>query len=149
MSDTHYYAVPDPRDGTMTYWREDKRGRLTAWPTTVRYGPVLLAADVPSELAGKQRDAWISAWFCEHAYPWHDAIRAAITAAPDRCRARFASFTSRCCFCGRELTDPASKVYGIGPDCRHGLSDAVLSAMAREMGRVHLDVLDEGGGCSR
>jgi len=35
----------------------------------------------------------------------------------DELRANFGRFTGRCGCCGRRLTDPASKLRGIGPDC--------------------------------
>ncbi len=35
----------------------------------------------------------------------------------DKDRARFGQFTGRCGCCGRRLTDPTSKLRGIGPDC--------------------------------
>ena len=35
----------------------------------------------------------------------------------DELRANFGLFTGMCGCCGRRLTDPASKLRGIGPDC--------------------------------
>lgn len=36
----------------------------------------------------------------------------------------------RCCVCGRVLRDELSVLYGIGPDCRAGLSPADLAYLA-------------------
>lgn len=36
----------------------------------------------------------------------------------DRFRALFGKLTGRCGCCGRKLTDPRSKMLGIGPECR-------------------------------
>lgn len=36
----------------------------------------------------------------------------------DTYRALFGQLTGHCGYCGRELTDPESKMHGIGPDCR-------------------------------
>jgi len=36
---------------------------------------------------------------------------------PDRARADFGKLTGRCGYCGRTLTDPNSKMRGIGPEC--------------------------------
>jgi hypothetical protein len=35
----------------------------------------------------------------------------------DQCRVDFGRLTGRCGFCGRTLTDPDSKMRGIGPEC--------------------------------
>jgi Family of unknown function (DUF6011) len=36
----------------------------------------------------------------------------------DAYRANYGKFTGRCGCCHRHLTDPTSKLYGIGPECR-------------------------------
>lgn len=109
-----YYAVPDPDTGDMTYWMRTGRGELKAWPTR-RYD---------TRLCGKP-------------YVWMAAIRGAIEANPDVARARFAAFTSHCCICGKFLTDEASKVWGIGPDCRQKVSADFADACAGEIARLH------------
>jgi hypothetical protein len=142
-----YFAVPDPDTGDMTYWYTDHRGRLSAWPSKLRndaYGPTLWTKPgpnrehiVPDGLTERERGEWIKNWFETVRQPWMAKIRAAIDADRDACLARFAAFASRCCCCGKTLTDAASKAYGIGPDCRAGLPPEVLEACARAMGRVH------------
>lgn len=42
----------------------------------------------------------------------------AIRDAPEVWGKVFADLTGRCCACNKVLTDPASKVAGMGPDCR-------------------------------
>lgn len=132
-----YYATPDPNNpDQMTYWRV-RGGRLTKWPTKAAWGPILRRSDVPKELVGEDRNAWIRAWVEANATQWYDAIRAALAADPIGCALRFAELTTRCLNCGRKLTDPASKVYGIGPECRDGLSAATLAALAERVGQAH------------
>lgn len=136
-ANVEYFAVVDPSDpGRMTYWRSGKRG-LKPWPAQARYGPVLYRSDVPADLSGTARREWIATWFAERSQPWHQAIREAIATDPDDCRARFAAFTSHCCMCGRGLTDPASKTYGIGPECRTGISSTTLARLAELVARAH------------
>ncbi|BCJ65133.1 DUF6011 domain-containing protein [Polymorphospora rubra] len=132
-----YYAVPDPADPTaMTYWRTGRRG-LAMWPPKARYGPLLFAADVPPGLKGLDREAFIRNWAATVRTPWQEAVNAAIEIDPDGCAAMFAVFMTRCCYCGRRLTDPESKAYGIGPECRRGVPAPVLAAMANAVGRAH------------
>ena len=40
---------------------------------------------------------------------------------PDRYRQLWGTYTGRCGWCGRKLTDPESRLLGVGPDCRDGL----------------------------
>jgi len=133
-----YYAVPDPTNpSAMTYWRRDRRGRLAPWPPRARYGPTLTPADIPDHLAGQDRREWISDWARAHLWPWHEAVHAAIDADPDGCAARFAAMAARCCRCGRALTDPESKTYGIGPECRRDVPAELLTALAGAVARAH------------
>lgn len=135
---TTYYAVPDPNDASvMTYWRRDKRGQLQPWPERARYGPHLTRADLPLELHGRHRDEWAASWMREVRAPWMSEVQRVIDDRPDEAAGRFAVFATRCCMCGRVLTDPASKTYGIGPECRSGLSDEQLAAMAEHVGQLH------------
>lgn len=132
-----YFAVPDPTDSTlMTYWRQSG-AKLTPWPSRARYGPQLLRTDLPPALRGQERQEWIWAWCREHLTPWHEQVRAAIDADPRECAARFAAFATRCAECGRALRDPASKTYGVGPECREGWPAAALAAMVEAVGRAH------------
>lgn len=135
-----YYAVYDPADpGRITYWRETPSGGRKPWPGKASYAPVLYKRDVPGELNKADRRAWINAWFREQQPKWYEAIDAAIDADPVAARARFASLTSRCCLCGRTLTDPASKCYGIGPECRDGLPGGLLAELTVAVGRAHAE----------
>lgn len=42
-----------------------------------------------------------------------------------------AIISTRCSECGKDLTDPISRRYGIGPDCRAKLTDAELADALR------------------
>jgi hypothetical protein len=135
-----YFAVPDPADPTrVTYWRRSADTRLHAWPAKARYGPRLLRSDVPDDLKGRERQDWIWAWSRGHITPWLLAVGDAINADPDGCAGRFAALTRCCCWCGRKLTDAASKTYGIGPECRAGLPDEALAALIEAVGRAHAE----------
>lgn len=137
-----YFAVADPTDpARITYWRRTN-GKLAPWPSRARYGPQLLRSDLPAGLAGQERQEWIQAWFRAHVTPWHTQVHATIDTNPETCAARFAAFTTRCCQCGRTLRDPASKAYGVGPECRDGWPDTVLAAMVEAVGRAHADTPD-------
>lgn len=153
MTDTKYYAVPDPGDpGQMTYWRLNPPGKphpfmghFEPWPSKAKYGPRLLRKDVPKgwdRMGRLARDDFISDWRDNVRGPWEDKILVALVTDPAGCQARFAAFTSRCCICGRELTDPASKTYGIGPDCRNAMPAHLLADMAEQMGRIHAKHLE-------
>jgi hypothetical protein len=137
-----YYAVPDPTDPTqITYWRAADHV-LKPWPGKARYGSRLLHRDVPAGLHGQQRSAWVRDWYRTTRAPWDAAVRVAIETDPVTHGRRFAEFTSRCCYCGKTLTDQRSKVYGIGPDCRRGMSTEMLARFAPTMGRAHAVALD-------
>lgn len=114
-----YYAVPDPDNPqTMTYWRY-RNGSGQRWPAKAWYGPPrLLKRDAPTDR--DELNAWGRAWN-ERYFAWHDRVIAAIAAAPDECRARFAALATRCSWCARTLTDEKSKLLGYGPDCRRAL----------------------------
>lgn len=136
-ADVTYCAVADPDDpGRMTYWRQTARG-LQPWPTGAIYAPILLRSEVPTGLRGRECREWAAAWYREHATPWWTALEGAVEADPVAAQARFAVFATRCACCGRELTDPASKIRGVGPECRQGLSDAHLVALAEAVARTH------------
>lgn len=132
-----YYAVIDPVDsGLVTYWRV-RGDDVTAWPSKARYGPRLVRSDVPEGLSGPDRQAWVWGWAETVYHPYHAEVRARIASDPTGAGARFASLMTRCCNCGRPLTDAESKVYGIGPECRRGLPAEWLDAMAHAVGRAH------------
>lgn len=132
-----YFAVPDPVDPQrMTYWRQTEHS-FTAWPPAARYQPRLLKSQAPAGLTGQARREWVWAWAAQHLQPWFDAVRVTIAADSQECAARFAALHTRCCCCGRALRDPASKTYGVGPECRDGWPAEMLAAMVEAVGRVH------------
>lgn len=133
-----YFAVPDPADpARMTYWRQ-QNGIRKPWPPKARYGPQLIRAEVPTDRY--ERHGFLLQWFDQVGTPWRLAVVAAIDADPAGCAARFAAFTTRCCQCGRRLKDPASKTYGIGPECRTGWPDSELAMLAEAVGRAHAEL---------
>jgi hypothetical protein len=141
-----YYAVPDPRGiQEMTYWRRKnhkKRGQsFGPWPTKARYGWVLLRSDIPEDLPPEiSRDTYVRAYYETLATPYRQAIVEAIEEDPVAAQHRFADFNTRCCYCGKRLTNDLSKVYGIGPECRKGLSPEVLANYYRpEVGKAHAE----------
>jgi uncharacterized protein DUF6011 len=143
VSDTEYYAVPDPIDpNQITYWRRDKLGRTAPWPASAKYGPLLYKRDIPKGLHDG-RPQWVRDWYRANREPWQRAINDAIASDPDLCRARFAVFATRCCACGRTLTDPKSKSCGVGPECRSGLSEDTIGCLAVLVGRIHAEHLPE------
>jgi hypothetical protein len=138
-----YYAIPDPHDpGRMTYWYRTKRGRIMPHPPKARYGPMLYRKDVPADLDPEAREAWVSDWFVNVSRPWHAAVREALKGDLFEAGLRFAQLRSRCCCCGRSLTDPDSKAYGIGPECRIGVAAEVLARMNETVGRMHATITD-------
>lgn len=124
-----YYALRDPTGDAMTYWRRSEtkgRQEFTPWPSKTEYGPLL---NVPAGLRGQQRSEWVTWWYWEVRHPWDQAVAAALLADPVAAARRFAEFATRCCCCGRTLTDARSKVYGIGPECRTGITVGTLAAL--------------------
>jgi Family of unknown function (DUF6011) len=135
-----YYAIDDPHHlEQVTYWRRAQvRSQFGPWPPKARYGPVLRRSDVPDGLSGQARDEWVRRWFTEVREPYDAAVREAIAADPVAAGKRFADLLTRCCLCGRKLSDARSKVYGIGPECRQGISAEVLAAyFVPRVGRAH------------
>ncbi|MFE1539456.1 DUF6011 domain-containing protein [Streptomyces microflavus] len=122
-----YYALLAPQDpDTMTYWRV-RSGRMTAWPAKAWHGPARpLVRDAPTDR--EQRIAWMREWQALYR-AWMEQLHAALLADPGTARRQYADLTTRCCQCGRTLHDDVSKVLGIGPDCRSGMSREVLAAL--------------------
>lgn len=122
-----HYAVLDPQDpDVMTYWRV-RSGRMSAWPAKAWHGPARpLSADAPQDR--EQRIAWMRDFQATYR-AWMEQLHAALGADPGTARRQYADLTVRCCQCGRSLRDDVSKVVGIGPDCRAGMSPAVLAAL--------------------
>lgn len=141
-----YYAVPDPRPNLeeMTYWRRSstKRGaqKFSAWPQEARYGWVLYNKMVPKDLPkDMSRNTYVQAYYETLVRPYDRAIVEAIQEDPIAARQRFADLTVRCCNCGKTLTNDLSKTYGIGPECRKGLSSEVLANYFRpEVAKAHM-----------
>jgi hypothetical protein len=146
-----FYAVPDPRADVdeMTYWRRKDKGKparphFEPWPLQARYDPVLYKKDGPDadelrRLTLARRD-YVRAWYEVHAEPYRAAIVEAILEDPVAAGRRFADLKTRCCNCGRKLTDEKSKVYGIGPECRKGMSAEILANYYRPaVGRAHAE----------
>ncbi len=136
-----FYAVPDPRPDTneMTYWRA-RPGQFGAWPKKARYGPTLTRDDLPEGMDPRSEggQAFIQRWIERERDPYWSAIVEAIASEPLTAQHRFADFTVRCCSCGKKLTNDASKVYGIGPECRKGLPQEVLANYYRQdVSRAH------------
>jgi hypothetical protein len=120
-----YYALLDPDNpATMTYWRA-QNGLTAMWPAKAWYGPAkLLKRDAPADR--DEYRAWARAWF-DRSQNWILRVRDALEADPHPALRRFAEFSIRCCQCARPLTDDTSKVLGIGPDCRRGISTELLA----------------------
>ena len=59
---------------------------------------------------------------------WGIRLREELARDPAAAAERFARLTTRCFWCARTLTDPKSKLLGMGPDCRRSmkLDDAAL-----------------------
>jgi hypothetical protein len=141
-----YYAVPDPRSEDMTYWWRRVKGKkrprqaFDPWPLKAEYAPVLYHKDVPDgkvlEGLTLSRNDYVHAWHKTLSWPYREAIVEAILEDPIAAQHQFADLNTRCCNCGRKLTNDLSKVYGIGPECRKDLSSEVLANYFRpEVGR--------------
>jgi hypothetical protein len=140
----------------MTFWYHTAKGDRRPWPTRpqARYGPVLWSKLkrepgphdhlVPDWLSRKASDAFVRKASDAFVRNWHEAVRkpwlatvnGAIDQDPDAAMARFAASATRCCICGRELTDPESKVNGIGPECIGGVPDRIVRAVRDQLHRI-------------
>jgi hypothetical protein len=143
-----YFAVPDPRAleaDEMTYWYRGQKGRKTKrhvfspWPSGARYGPQLTSwEDVPYPKGSEEAKLYVRAFYKILGEPYRNAIEEIIHRDPVAAGQRFADWKTRCCFCGKALTNELSKVYGVGPECRKGLPAEVLANYYRpEVGKVH------------
>lgn len=135
-----YFAVVDPDNGNVSYWVCGRRG-VRPWPDKAHYAPRVLRGDVPK--GTEARRAFLAHWRRNVLYPWTARRDDALERDPDGCKARFAAMTSRCWCCGRTLTDNRSKVYGIGPECRTGMTSAELARCAELMTVAHGEALAE------
>lgn len=125
-------------DGKPLVPVRERRGRhaFDPWPDQAEYGPTTRfhRRDIPKH--PEQRRVF---WDAVRARSddWHLRLVAVLVADPLSARARFAVFTTRCCHCGTELSDPYSKTVGIGPVCRDGMSDEFLAGLALRVGKAH------------
>ncbi|WP_374216205.1 DUF6011 domain-containing protein [Frankia sp. R82] len=144
-----YFAVPDPLDGTrMSYWYRSRAarsaGQLAPWPPRRNRWGHLLKRDVPFDKAADPPG--YRAFVREHFDRVFDArveARRLIEADPDAASARFAALAIRCCWCGKQLADEHSRVYGVGPECRQGLSAEELARMVELVAAAHAEVLSD------
>lgn len=141
-----YYAVPDPRAGVeeMTYWYRGVKGRkrlrsvFDPWPSKARYGPQFTWDDVPYERGTREAMHYIRALSEVLVKPYRHAIVEAVAEDPAAAAQRFATLSTRCCLCGRKLTNEESKVVGIGPECGKGIPKEVLANHFRtQTGQAH------------
>lgn len=140
-----YFAVPDPLDpDRITYWyrptRGQYKGRLRPWPPHTGYHP-LYTRDMPAGLSHSERRGFIAAHWDRMANAYAE-IKNTVEADPDTAAATFAAFHTRCCRCGKALTDERSKTYGIGPECRVGMTTEVLAVFVDLVGRAHAKHID-------
>jgi hypothetical protein len=132
-----YFAVPDPLDERwldpdylgptrLSYWYRPKRGKkagqLQSWPPQRNRWGRLTWAEVNAQPVDQREAFQINHWTRVRA--GREEVAKAIEADPVLAAARFAECHSICCCCGKGLTDERSKAYGIGPDCRSGISGA-------------------------
>ncbi len=115
-----YYAAADPDNPeTITCWRRSsaKSDLFAPWKRGARYGPYagITRADVPKDQAERQV---FFAGLSQQYDGWFQQVCATIAADLNAARLLFAGFSGKCSSCGRKLTDPKSKLLGIGPDCR-------------------------------
>ena len=129
-----YYSIGDPLHDTVTHWYCSERTPqwVRSWPTKAKPGPRLLARDVPK--AQPERTRVLEAYWEQHRR-YRAAVLQAIGSDP-LAGAKFSAFSARCCYCGRVLTDAASKCYGIGPECRKDFSDQKLADFSAAMSAV-------------
>ena len=141
-TEARYFAALDALDpAVMTYWYRVKRvraaGQLAWWPPKSSYRRAT-RDDVLKGLTTDEHRAAVTAYY----KPIMEAraqIEAVIDADPDVAAARFAGFHTACCHCGKGLTDEQSKVYGVGPECRRGMSPAELDFYVAATGRAHAE----------
>lgn len=139
-----YYAAIDPADPTtVTYWRS-RSGIVSVWPKRAWYGPARpLKRDAPAD--ADERIVWLREWQAGY-LSWLQDVHAVIDQDPAAARHRFAELSTRCCLCGRPLTDSRSKVLGVGPDCREGLSEEMLAQLVTPtIAAAHADRLAQEG----
>lgn len=132
-----YYAIPvhdwDSWDGTgdpgviayrtfrRTVSRTTKTGRTIGRSRFV-FGAVMQHPDADDEQVQREVDA--ERYACREVYGANGYLLTVVDeilvdlGGPDTFRANYGTFTGKCGCCGRRLTDPESKLRGIGPECR-------------------------------
>jgi len=124
-----YFVIPDPENGDeMSYWRRKDKGKHKRFsfepsPLKAKYGPRLLTCDPRMKgLKGEARNDYVRGWYKGVKWPYMDRVVETIADDPVLAGKRFAELQLRCCVCGKGLTTDESKVIGIGPECRKGMS---------------------------
>lgn len=131
-----YFAIPDPLDpAKASFWYlPDGARAVSPWPPRRSRWGRLLKKDIPHD---KKTEPEAYRQFVRQHFAKVAAARiqadTLIARDPDAAAARFAALAVRCCFCGRELTDDRSRVYGVGPDCRAGAPAGLVDAIAEQV----------------
>jgi Family of unknown function (DUF6011) len=135
-------------EGETSYWRRKNKGKskrptFEPWPLKAKYGPRLLKSDPRLKgLKGEERRAFVRSWYEGVKGAYMESVVEAIAADPVTAGKRFAELQMRCCMCGKVLTTDGSKVVGIGPECRMGLSKEVVdNYFPPYVGKAHYEHL--------
>ncbi|WP_239404501.1 DUF6011 domain-containing protein [Frankia sp. Cj3] len=143
MTESRYFAVPDLLDpAQMSYWYRPTSGRnagqLAPWPPRRSRWGQLLTKDIPFDpvLDPKRYRHFV----CGQVAAINIAkgqVDVIVGRDPDTAAARFAALTIRCCRCGKQLSDARSKIHGVGPECRSGMSADLLGLLADAVRAAH------------
>ena len=134
-----YFAVVDPLDAsTMTYWRRIESGKRAGHivEADARYSKSIKDSDVPFPRGSAEAKAFIHAHF-QRVRAARAAILAEIQADEAIAAVRFAQSCDRCFKCGRSITDPESRVRGVGPECFDSLAIEHRNHVARVTAEHH------------
>ncbi|MGH3795904.1 MAG: DUF6011 domain-containing protein [Pseudonocardiaceae bacterium] len=139
-----YYAITDPFESNrVTCWRQSERG-LAVWPAKARVGPISKVAGVDQPKGSDERRRGVLALH-ERQRDYLAAVRNRIAEDLTDAGARFSTLHTRCCGCGKTLTDPKARFYGIGPECGAKLPDDVLAGLARRVGEMFAELEGTAG----
>lgn len=148
-----YYATVGRYDRIgrtrLHYWYRVQRGRdegrIRPWPPGRSHFGRLALRDIPDVGTCQEVfDCTPREWeqrFWEDVKDVRQAAMREIAECPEEAAARFAVLQSTCCCCGKALTDERSKAYGIGPECRAGLTPEVLKVISDHAAREHAERL--------